>query len=95
MKFKTKYNIGDVVIFYGNPVFEKEVGQIDKIKIDFSWETSQRTQYSIKRININSIRASITVSETDIQRKLNKKAFEKEFTKLCVREVLKDEQAKK
>lgn len=85
MKFKTQYNIGDIVIFSKSD-FKKDIGAITGIKIFFSWEAGQRTNYDIKPFAVNEdIRVcnNVEIREHEIVKKLNKKAFEKAYAEKC------------
>lgn len=94
MKLKTKYNIGDVVRYYNYTSSTNEIGIITHIYTDFSWETLQKTRYTIEKVKISNEPCSFhkTVDEYDIKQRLNKKAFEKAFAEECAREVAKGEE---
>lgn len=87
MKFKTKYNIGEVVQFYNHKICDNDIGIIDCINISFSWETLQKNKYVIspKRIESDFSYNGVEVDENSIYKKLNKKTFNKLFTEKCVK----------
>lgn len=90
MRFKTKYNIGDYVIFLD---FGRNIGEIVGIDIHFSWETLQETTYRVrtKQIKSDIFEGIETVKEWDIVERINKKAFEKAFAEKCVEYIAKGE----
>lgn len=96
MKLKSKYNVGDIVIFYNENTNENEIGSIDKIEIKFSWEILQKTKYtiSLRKINGTYTCNSKEVPEAYIYKKLNKRAFEKAYAEQCAKEIVKNETTK-
>ena len=89
MKFKTKYNVGDIVQFYNSKIHDNDIGTIQSVNVCFSWETLQKESYDIcpARIENDFSYKGIVVNENSVYKKLNKKAFEKEFAKKCVKYV--------
>lgn len=88
MKFKTKYNIGDVVQFYNERIHNNDIGTIQGVNVSFSWETHKESYYiSPARIESNFSCNRVKVDADSVYKKLNKKAFEEEFAKKCVKYV--------
>ena len=87
MRFKTKYNVGDIVKFYNRKICNYDVGEITKIIIDFSWEALQKTRYMINPaiLDYQAFNHSISVDQSDVCKRLYKDAFEKEYAKLCAK----------
>ena len=89
MRFKTKYNVGDVVQFYNSNIHDNDIGTIGSVNVYFSWETLQKESYDIlpARIESDFSYNGIVVDLNSVYKKLNKKAFEREFAKKCVKYV--------
>jgi N-methylhydantoinase B/oxoprolinase/acetone carboxylase alpha subunit len=90
MKFKSKYNVGDVVLFYNSKIHDNDIGTIGVVKISFSLETLQRESYQICPVRIDCYYSdnSVEVTRNKIRKKLNKKAFNKAFAEKCVKHFL-------
>lgn len=102
MKFKTKYNCGDIVIFETISQKDWEMGIIDDISVKYDFQNvlsarrKETIEYGIKTyIDIDGIRVSVNdgvckikrVKEYEIRKKLNKKAFEEMFSKECAKKI--------
>ena len=89
MRFKTKYNIGDIVKFFNSKINDYDIGNITRVSVSFSFESGQEEKYKVNPIRINDdyYDHSIEINETSVYKKLNKKAFEKEFAKKCVKYI--------
>lgn len=89
MRFKTKYNIGDIVQFYNERIHDNDIGTITGVNVSFSWETLQKESYNISPARIESDFSDngIVVDVNSVYKKLNKKAFEEEFAKKCVKYI--------
>ena len=89
MRFKTKYNIGDIVQFYNERIHNNDIGTIQSVNVYFSWETLQKESYDISPARIESDFSynGIVVDVNSVYKKLNKKAFEEEFAKKCVKYI--------
>lgn len=96
MRFKSNYNVGDIVKFYNKKTSKEDVGQIRQIFIRFSYDFGKEENYSIAPIKIewdycNYYDDSVAVALKFIRRKINKKAFrkafEKEYAKQCVEQI--------
>lgn len=88
MKLKSKYNIGQIVEY--KTINDEGIGKIVSIDISFSFETRQKTEYKITKIeNYYSTvyGKSFLIKEYDICKALNKSAFEKEYAKMKARQV--------
>ena len=87
MRFKTKYNVGDIVKFYNRKICNYDVGEITSVGVDFSWETLQRTKYMINpaKLEYEVFDHSISVDQSDVCKRLHKDTFEKEYAKLCAK----------
>lgn len=95
MKIKTKYSLGDIVTYHGSgdpgyiADFKRKIGKIVGIEIKME-RYDARDRINVKYI-INQIPSTATdeeVTRHNIISKLDKKAFKKEYAKLCVREIL-------
>lgn len=80
MKFKTKYNIGDIVVF-DKQDFSRDIGKITGVDLFFSYDTMLEIKYIVERFGKD---ATITGSLIEIKgnsiiKKLNRKAFEKAY----------------
>lgn len=84
MKLKSKYNIGNVVEFYNEGKQDYDIAKITGIKMEFSWETLQRTSYQVSPFRKFY---SVEIKEHQIKRTLNKKAFEMAYAEKCAREI--------
>lgn len=93
MKIKTKYNIGDIVEYndiYIMTIFYGRIKSLD-IKISsfnglaISYEVEDLINYKIN--NEDTIKTTL-VGEWHIEKKLNKKQFEKTFTKLLAQKTV-------
>lgn len=88
MKFKSKYNIGDIVLFYTNS-WEQKIGRIISVCIKFSYETLKKISYDISLFVPNSSQVYTNyINENDIIKKINKKAFEKIYAEECAKYVV-------
>lgn len=89
MRFKTKYSIGDIVQFYNERIHNNDIGTIQSVNVYFSWETLQKESYGISPARIESDFSCncVKVNANSVYKKLNKKAFEEEFAKKCVKYV--------
>lgn len=89
MRFKTKYNIGDIVQFYNEKIHDNDIGTITSVNVYFSWESLQKESYDIAPARIESDFSynGIVVDVNSVYKKLNKKAFEEEFAKKCVKYI--------
>lgn len=93
MRFKSKFNVGDVVLFYNHKICNNDIGKIDSIIISFSYETMLQEKYKISpaRIECDYSYKGVEVEINSIRKKLNKKAFEKAFAEKCANYVAKGE----
>lgn len=92
MKYKTEYNLGDIVLFEIDG--KKKVGKIAGIQIiDEIDRRFPIDSYSISELTPLS-KSKWAVSgdyiRKGILKKLNKKEFEKVFTKKCVESILEE-----
>lgn len=89
MRFKSKYNVGDVVMFYNHRIHDNDIGKIGSIKISFSLETLHKESYRIYPVRIEEDYSDngIEIEVNSIRMQLNKKAFEKAFAEKCARYV--------
>lgn len=80
MRFKTKYNIGDIVVFEKQD-FNNDIGKITGIDLFFSYETMLEIKYIVEKFGKDATLAgsSIEIKGNSIIKKLNKKAFEKAY----------------
>ena len=80
MKFKTKYNIGDIVIFEKQD-FSRDIGKITGVDIFFSYETMLEIKYIVERFCKDATISSnsVSIKGNSIIKKLNRKAFEKAY----------------
>lgn len=81
MKFKTKYNIGDIVVFEKQD-FSRDIGKITGVNIFFSYETMLEIKYIVRRFCCKDATLSsnlIEIKGNSIIKKLNRKAFEKAY----------------
>lgn len=86
MKLKSKYNIGSIVEFYNDGIQDYDIARINGIKMEFSWETLQRTTYYVSSFRKNND-YSIEIKEHQIRKTLNKKAFERAYAEQCAKEL--------
>lgn len=97
MKFKTKYNIGDIVEFRRIDMNRSKIGSISEITIRYSLEKN----YHIVCYNINTfefdkplyVSISKTVPEYEIVKKLDSKAFLKKYSELAAEKIVKGDNA--
>lgn len=93
MKFKTKYNIGDIVEFRRIDMNKNKAGSITGITIRYSLEKGHRDVcYDIDVFELNKpiyISTMKDVHEYDINNKLNSKAFLKKYAELVVEQIVK------
>lgn len=91
MKFKSKFNIGDVVLFLNHKTCNNDIGTINSIRLDFSYETMLKEKYIISpaRIECDYSYNGVEVEVNSIYKKLNKKAFEYAFAEKCANYVKK------
>ena len=96
MKFKTKYSVGDIVKFYNHKKCDNDVGIINVVKFKYSNELLDTTSYIISPIKTycDYKDKSIEIREGSVHIKLNKKTFEKEYTKFWAKEKMKSEPTK-
>lgn len=89
MKFKSKYNMGDVVHFYNNKICDNDIGVITSINISFSWQTMLKEKYVISpaRIEEDYSDNGVEVEIDSIRKKLNKRAFDKAFAEKCAKHL--------
>lgn len=92
MLMTSKYNTGDIVQFVkdnGNI----GVGRICSVRMTHSYETQKRVEYEIYllRVKPSCVYNSLTVKEYNIQKKLNKKAFEKAYAQECAKYLSSEE----
>ena len=82
MKFKTKYNVGDIVVFEKQD-FSRDIGKITGVDLFFSYETMLEIKYIIERFCKDAIISlssnSVSIKGNSIIKKLNRKAFEKAY----------------
>lgn len=95
MKFKTKYNIGDIVEFETIDMNRSKIGSISGITIRYSLEKGHRDVcYNINTFEFNKppyASISKTVPEDDIVEKLDSKAFLKKYSELAAEKLVKGE----
>lgn len=93
MKFKTKYNIGDIVEFRRINMDKNKVGSITGITIRYSLEKGHRDVcYDIDIFELNKpiyISTKENIYEYDIENKLNSKAFLKRYAELVAEQIVK------
>ena len=80
MKFKTKYNIGDIVVFEKQD-FSRDIGKIMGVDLFFSYETMLEIKYIVEKFfkDATITSSSIEIKGNSIIKKLNRKAFEKAY----------------
>ena len=80
MKFKTKYNVGDIVVFEKQD-FSRDIGKITGVDLFFSYETMLEIKYMVERFfkDATISGSSIEIKGNSIIKKLNRKAFEKAY----------------
>ena len=80
MKFKTKYNVGDIVVFEKQD-FSRDIGKITGIDLFFSYETMLEIKYIVERFfkDATIYDSSVSIKGDSIIKKLNRKAFEKAY----------------
>ena len=93
MKFKSKYNVGDIVHYFNTESGKNQIGRISRIFISYNTEFGEKIKYDVERIKIDNdyIADEVCILEGAINKKINKKAFDKEYAKECVREMMKSE----
>lgn len=92
MKFKTKYNIGDIVEFETINTKKKMVGKIDSLVVKYSFEWGTDVVYYISTFEFGTpshISTIKDVHEYDIINKLNSKAFLKRYAELVAEKIMK------
>lgn len=89
MVFKTRYNAGDIVLFYNKKISDNDIGQIKKVSFCFSHISGKEETYRIEPIKIECdyYDKSVCVDKRDIRGKLSKRAFKKAFVKKCVNHI--------
>ena len=90
MKIKTKYNIGEIVLFKNPKTNDVDVGKIDKVYISFSWEELLKQEYMIIPIRMRAVYVSdwVRVDKMEIHKRLDKKAFKKAYAEQCAKEII-------
>lgn len=80
MKFKTKYNIGDIVVF-DKQDFSRDIGKITGIDLFFSYDAMLEIKYIVERFckDATIYGSSVSIKGNSIIKKLNRKAFEKAY----------------
>ena len=80
MKFKTKYNIGDIVVF-DKQDFSRDIGKITGVDLFFSYDAMLEIKYIVERFckDATITSSSIEIKGNSIIKKLNRKAFEKAY----------------
>ena len=94
MKFKTKYNIGDIVEFETINTKKRMVGKIDSLVVKCSFEWGTDVVYYIRAFEFGTpshISTMKDVHEYDINNKLNSKAFLKRYAELVAEKIVKGE----
>ena len=94
MKFKTKYNIGDIVEFETINTKKRMVGEIDSLVVKCSFEWGTDVVYYIRAFEFGTpshISTMKDVHEYDINNKLNSKAFLKRYAELVAEKIVKGE----
>ena len=93
MRFKSKFNVGDVVLFYNHKICDNDIGKIDSISMSFSYVTMLKEKYVISPARIEEYYSynGVEVEINSSRKKLNKKAFEKAFAEKCANYVAKGE----
>ena len=86
MKLKSKYNVGAIVEFFNDGIHDYDIARINGIKMEFSWETLQRTSYYVSPFRKNNS-YSMEIKEHQIRKTLNKKAFERVYAEQCAKEL--------
>lgn len=83
MKLKSKYNIGNLVEYWNTTISDYDIGIIKFIQIRFSSEMLQETIYKIYPIIQKDVRVDYgkEIKESNVKRKLNKKTFDKVYTR--------------
>ena len=96
MKFKTKYNIGDIVEFETINTKKRMVGKIDSLVVKCSFEWGTDVVYYIRAFEFGTpshISTMKDVHEYDINNKLNSKAFLKRYAELVAEKIVKGDNA--
>lgn len=92
MKFKTKYNIGDIVEFETINTKKRMVGKIDSLVVKCSFEWGTDVVYYISTFEFGTLSHISTIKdvhEYDINNKLNSKAFLKRYAELVAEKIVK------
>lgn len=92
MKFKTKYNIGDIVEFETINTKKRMVGKIDSLVVKCSLEWGTDVVYYISTFEFGTPSHTSTTKdfhEYDIVSKLNSKAFLKRYAELVAEQIVK------
>lgn len=95
MKFKSKYNVGDVIHYFNTENGKNQIGRISRIFISYNTEFGEKIKYDVERIKIHNdyIADEVCILEGEIYKKIHKKAFEKEYAKECAREIAKGDES--
>lgn len=97
MKFKTKYNIGDIVEFETISTKGTLVGKINGLAVKSSFEAGTDVIYYIRTFEFGKpIYVSTlikNVHEYDIKNKLKSKAFLKRYSELVAEQIVKGDNA--
>lgn len=94
MKIKTEYSLGDIVVYHGldnlvcSPDFKRKIGKIVGIEIKMErYDAKDRIDVKYIIDQIPTTVADEEVTRHNIISKLDKKAFRKEYAKLCARDI--------
>lgn len=96
MKFKTKYNVGDIVEFETINTKKRMVGEIDSLVVKCSFEWGTDVVYYISTFEFGTPSHISTIKdahEYDIINKLNSKAFLKRYAELVAEKIVKGDNA--
>ena len=96
MKFKTKYNVGDIVEFETINTKKTLVGRISSLVVKFSFEEGTDVVYYIRTFEFGKplyVSTIKDVHEYDINNKLNSKAFLKRYSELAAEKIVKGDDA--
>lgn len=97
MKFKTKYNVGDIVEFRTFDMKKNMIGKIDSLVVKFiSFETKTDVVYHIRMFEIGKPLFMLTmkdVHEYDIEKRLCSKDFWRKYSELAAEKIVKGDNA--
>lgn len=94
MKFKTKYNIGDIVEFETIETKKSMIGKIDSLVVKFSFETKTDVIYHIRVLEWGKPFYMLTmknIHEYDIEKRLCSKDFWRKYSELAAEKIVKGE----